>query len=76
MREAKEALLDERLQRVEVGVCHLLGGFECAAASEDGEAGEELLLLAGEELVAPLDRGSQRLLAGIGVAAALEQVEP
>ena len=29
-----------------------------------------------EQLVAPLDRGPQRLLARIGVAAALEQVEP
>ncbi len=74
--EAKEALLHERLQAVEVGVTNLLGGSQRAAASEDREAGEELLFCGREELVAPLDRGSQGLLTGIGVATALEQVEP
>ncbi len=43
--EAQEALLDQRLERVEVGVTDLLGGLERAAAREDGQAGEELLLL-------------------------------
>ena len=43
--EAEEPLLDERLQGVEVGVGDLLGSFERASAGEDGEAGEELLLL-------------------------------
>ena len=37
---------------------------------------EELLLLVAEELVAPFDRRPQRLLARLGVAAALEQIEP
>ena len=54
----------------------LLGSLERAAASEDGETGEELLLLGREQVVAPLDRRSERLLAGIRVAAAFEQVEP
>ena len=54
---------------------HLLGGFERATALEDGEAREELLLCGGEQVVAPLDRGSQGPLAGIGVAAALQQIE-
>ena len=75
-READEALLDEGLEDVEVGVCHLLGSLERAAASEDGETGEELLLLGHEQVVAPLDRRSEGLLAGIRVAAAFEQVEP
>ena len=35
----------------------------------------ELLLSGGEQVVAPLDRRPQRPLAGIGVAAALEEVE-
>ena len=73
--EAQEALLDERLQGVEVGFGHLLGGLERAAAGEDGEAGEEPLLLGGEQVVAPLDGGAERLLAGVGVAAALQEVE-
>ena len=42
---------------------------------EDGEAREELLLCGGEQVVAPLDGGSQGPLAGIGVAAALQQIE-
>ena len=36
-----------------------------AAASEDGEAREELLLLGYEQVVAPLDGRSEGLLAGV-----------
>ena len=39
--EDDEALVDERLQRVEVGAAHLLGRLERAAAGEDRERGEE-----------------------------------
>ena len=42
---AKEALVDERLEEVEVGVADVFGRVEGAAAGEDGEAGEELLLV-------------------------------
>jgi hypothetical protein len=41
-----EALLDQRLQRVEIGIRDTLGGLERTAAGEDGQAREELLLLA------------------------------
>ena len=45
------------LQDVEVGLLgHVLGGGEREPADEDGEAGEELLLLRLQEVVAPLDR--------------------
>jgi hypothetical protein len=71
-----EALVDQRLQYVQLGGAHLLGRFQCAAAGENGQAGEESLLLLGEELVAPVDRGPQRLLACLGISAALEQIEP
>ena len=54
---------------------HLLGGLERAAAGEDGEAGEEPLLVRDKEVVAPLDRRPERLLAGVGVAAALQEIE-
>ena len=37
VREAQQALLDERLQRVEVGAGDLLGGLERAPAGEDGQ---------------------------------------
>ena len=76
VREAEQALLDERLQRVEVGAADLLGRLERAAAGEDGEARGRALLLLGEQVVAPVDRRPQRLLARVGVAAALEEVEP
>ena len=53
-----------------------LGGVERAAAAEDGEPGEEPLLVLVEQVVAPRDRRAQRRVALVGVAAALEQVEP
>jgi hypothetical protein len=37
---AKQALVDERLERVEVRPGDLLGGSERAAAAEDGEPRE------------------------------------
>ena len=60
---AEEALLDERLERVEVGLAHLLGRLERAAAGEDGEAGEEALLFWREQVVRPVDRRAQGALA-------------
>ena len=50
-RVAQQALLDERLEDVEVGVADVFGGVERAPAGEDGEAGEELLLVFGEQVV-------------------------
>ena len=73
---AQQALVNKRLQGVEFGVADLLGGLQRAAAAEDGRAGEELLLLRREQVVAPLDRRPQSLLARVGVAAAPEQIEP
>jgi hypothetical protein len=60
--EADEALLDERLQRVEVGPGHLLRCFEAEVAREAAEPGEDVLLLGREQVVAPPDRPSQRPL--------------
>ena len=48
---AKEALVDERLEEVEVGVADVFGGVERAAAGEHSQAGEELLLVFGEQVV-------------------------
>lgn len=58
---------------VEVGAGHLFRGLKGAAAREDREAPEELLLAVREKVVRPLDRRSERLLAGVGVAAALSR---
>ena len=72
----EEALVDERLERVGIGVAHDLGGLVVAAAGEDGEPPKEPLLFGIQEVVRPLDRSPERLLAGIGVTARFEQVEP
>ena len=74
-RVAEEALVDERLERVQVGLRDLLSGLERAAAAEDRESREQVSFPVVEQVVAPGDRRAQRPLAGIGIAAALEQVE-
>ena len=70
---AQQALVDEGLEGVQIGIGDFLRGLQRAATGEDGQTGEQLLLLVREELVAPLDRRPQRLLARIGVPASLEQ---
>src|SRR5262249_27863461 len=71
-----EALADERLQPTHAHPHDPPGRLERAAAGEDREAREEPPLRLVEELVRPLDRRAQRPLARVGVAAALEEVEP
>ena len=60
---ADQAPVDERREDVQIGVADGLGGLEVEAPGEDGQAREQLPLLAREQLVAPLDRGPQRALA-------------
>jgi hypothetical protein len=48
---AKEALVDERLDDVEVGAAYVFGRVEGATACEDGEPGEQRLLVVAEESV-------------------------
>ena len=43
----KEALVDERLEDVELGAAHGFGGVESAAAGENGEQREQRLFLGG-----------------------------
>jgi hypothetical protein len=43
--KADKALVDERLERVQVGIADLLGGIERAAATKDGQPGEQALLV-------------------------------
>jgi tetratricopeptide (TPR) repeat protein len=63
VRVADEALVHQRLQRVQIGLRHLLGVAERAAAGEDREPGEDPLLGRREQLIAPFDRRAQRALA-------------
>ena len=72
---ADEALVDQRLQRVDLCVAYRLGGLERAAADEHRQPHEQPLLFRREEVVRPADRRVERLLAGIRVAAAF-QVQP
>src|SRR5690242_11072601 len=73
---AKQALVDKRLQRVDVGLAYLLRRLERAAAVEHGQALEQVPFLFAEEVVAPCDGCAQGLLSGVYPAACLEQVEP
>ena len=73
---ADEALVDERLRDVEVGVRHRLGREQRPAAGEHGEPRERLLLVGVEQVVAPLDRRAQGLLPRVDAAAGLQHVEP
>src|SRR3954452_24820194 len=75
LRAADEALLDQRLQHVQVGVTDLFRSLERAATGEYGQAGGQLLLFRGGQVVAPLDRRAEGALARVGVPAAPEQVE-
>ena len=74
-RQAEQALLEQRLERVQVGVADGLGSLEDAAVGEDGEPAEEPSLVVGEEVVRPGDRRPQRLLPRVRVAEASQQVE-
>jgi hypothetical protein len=58
-----EALVEQRLERVEVGGTDIFGCLERAAAGENRQTREQLLLVVRQELVAPLDRRAQRPLA-------------
>jgi hypothetical protein len=69
--------VDERDERAEVGAADGFGGVECGAAGEDGEPREERLLVAVEELVAPVQGGAERPVPGRCVARACgQQLEP
>ena len=71
-----EALLDQRLERVEAHCGHPLGCLERTAALKDSELREDPLFLGIQQVVRPLDRRPQRLLARVCVAASLEEIEP
>ena len=80
----RERLVDQPLQQVEhverldaVARRHRLRGFEVEAAREDGQASQHRPFLVVEQVVGPVDRGPQRLVALDGGAApAGEEPEP
>src|SRR4029079_16332923 len=73
---AEEALVEQRGERVEVGVADGFGGLQRAAPAEDAEPCEEPLLVLVEQVVGPGDRRPERRGAFLRVARAPERVEP
>src|SRR5262249_50434587 len=71
-----KALVDERLEALDVCAADALGRLECPAAAKDRERLEQPLLPGFEELVRPLDPPRQRSLWSLGAAAPPKQVEP
>ena len=73
---AHQAVVDEGGKRPQAGAADRLGGIQRAAAGEHGQPGEQRPLARLEQLVAPVDRRAQRVLAGGRVArAGREQVK-
>ena len=72
---AVQALVEEGGERAEVRFADLFGCLERAAAAEDGQAAEESLLVAVEQVVRPADRRVERRVAWIGVTGRRE-LEP
>src|SRR5262245_15762945 len=72
-RTADETLVDKRLKYVEVGAGDCLRRVERATAAEGAEAREETRLICVEEVVRPRDRGAQRLLPWVCVAATSQE---
>src|SRR5215475_631720 len=70
---AKEALVDERLQRVDVRLADFFCRRQGASADKDGEAHEQAVLALVQQVVAPGDRRLERALTLGGVARAAGQ---
>ena len=74
---ADEALVDERLRDVEVGVRQTASAaLSVQPPAKTASRANALLLVGVEQVVAPLDRRAQRLLPRVDAAARLQQVEP
>ena len=58
-----ERLVDEPAEHVEIALAHGLHGVEVEAAGERAEPAEQRALVVVEQLVAPVERGGERLLA-------------
>src|SRR5438477_2971945 len=72
---ADQALVNERLELVDVRIADLFGGLERAAPVEGRETFEQPLLVRLKEVVAPCDGRPQSLLPRIDPAPGLEEVQ-
>src|SRR5207249_4425055 len=75
VRVPEEALLHQRLERVQLGTSDLFRRLVGAAAGEDAQAGEETPLVLREQVVGPLNRRPERLLTRLSASAAFQQVQ-
>ena len=73
---AEEALVEERLECVEVRLADFFTGLEGAPCSEDREPCEECPLGLVEQVVRPRDGRPQRRVSLVGVSRPSEEVEP
>src|SRR4029077_6420904 len=73
---AKQALVEQRRQRVELCLADRFRRLERAAAAEHSELREQAPLVVVQQVVRPRDRRPQRGVALVGVPGSLEQVEP
>src|SRR5205085_9231595 len=73
---AHETLINQRLQRVDVGIDHTLRRVEIETPRKDRKPCKQISLLKSQELDAPLTRRSQRPLPlRLVQSAAREQIE-
>ncbi len=72
-RRRSRLLSTSAAEALERHVAYALGGFQRAAADEDAEACKRLALVRPQQVVAPVDRGGERLLACRRVARAGRQ---
>ena len=56
---AHQASIDEGAQDVQLRAADVLGGVEAERPGEHAQAGEQLALGIGQEIVAPIERGAQ-----------------
>jgi len=59
----------------EIGASDRLRGLQGPAPAKDGQPRKQRLVIRAQQVVRPLDRRPQGPLAGIGIPAALEEVE-
>src|SRR5207249_11738862 len=74
---AQQAVLEQDLNGVEIGITHPFGRIEAEAAGKDARARKEALLTRVQEIEAPIERGAHRLLPlGAVARPATKEVEP
>src|SRR5207248_7591606 len=72
---AEQALVQERGERLEIGVADGLDSLQRAPSAEDAQSREQPLFARVEQVVRPRDRRPERRVSLLGIAGSLEGVE-